>query len=142
VAQQARNLAWSLGERVAPIRFLIRDRDSKSASAVDEVFANEQIQIIRTPVRSPKGNAYAERRMGTVRRECLDWILIHGRRHLEHVLRVFVAHYNTRRPHRALGLQPPSPQEPVLQLVAPAQPVHMIRRDHLGRVIHEYSLAA
>ncbi len=137
VAQQARNLAWSLGERVAPIRLLIRDRDSKFTSAFDEVFASEQIQVIGTPVRSPKANAYAERWVGTARRECLDWILILGQGHLEHVLRVFVNHHNSHRPHRALGLQPPSPQEPIRMLVAPELPVHMTRRDHLGGLIHE-----
>jgi putative transposase len=92
------------------IRFLIRDRDSKYSSAFDEVFRSEQIRIVKTPVRSPKANAIAERFVRPVRAECLDWLLILNRRHLEHVLRVYVDHYNTQRPHRALALQPPEPR--------------------------------
>jgi putative transposase len=72
------------------------------------VFACEGIEIVKTPVRAPKANAIAERFVGTVRRECLDWLLILNRRHLEHVLRVFVDHYNTHRPHRSLQLVPPA----------------------------------
>jgi peptide/nickel transport system permease protein len=63
--------------------------------------------IIRTPIRAPNANAYAERWVGTLRRECLDRILTVNRRQLEHVLRVYTAHYNRHRPHRSLSLQPP-----------------------------------
>jgi putative transposase len=100
--QQARQLAWSFPERAAPIRFLIHDRDSKFSRAFDEVFRSEAVEIIRTPFRAPKANAFAERWVGTVRRELLDWLLIVSRRQLEHVLRIYVDHYNTHRPHRAL----------------------------------------
>ena len=109
-AQQARQLAWSLSERASPVRFLIRDRDSKFSGAFDEVFRSEGIEIIKTPIQAPKANAYAERFVGTVRRECLDWILIINRRQLERVLRVYVDHYNSHRPHRSLGLVPPQPR--------------------------------
>jgi transposase InsO family protein len=105
VAQQARNLSFTgLLERT---RFLIHDRDSKFTAAFDEVFRNEGITVIHTPVRAPRANAHAERFVRTVRGECLDWLLILGRRHLERTLRVFVDHYNRERPHRALRLQPP-----------------------------------
>ena len=75
-------------------RFLLRDRDTKFCRAFDEVFRTEGAEVIRTPVRAPKANAYAERWVRTVRAECLDWLLILGRGHLEHVLRVYIEHYN------------------------------------------------
>jgi putative transposase len=81
VTQQARNLSFSgVFERV---RFLIHDRDSKFAAAFDEVFRSEGIKVIHTPIRAPQANAYAERFVRTIRAECLDWLLIIGRRHLQ-----------------------------------------------------------
>jgi putative transposase len=77
VAQQARQLAWALAERSTPVRFLIRDRDSKFTR--DIVFRSEGIEIVRTPVWAPKANAIAERFVRTVRAECLDWLLILNR---------------------------------------------------------------
>jgi hypothetical protein len=91
--QQARQLAWSLPQRRRPIRFLIHDRDSKFSRAFDDVFKSEGVEIIRTPFRAPNANAFAERWVGTVRRDCLDWVLIASRSQLEHVLRVYVQHY-------------------------------------------------
>jgi transposase InsO family protein len=85
---------------------LIRDRDSKYSGTLDEVFRSEGIRILKTPVRAPKANAIAERFVRSVRAECLDWLLIFNRRHLEGVLRVYVDHYNRERPHRALELRP------------------------------------
>ena len=115
VAQQARQFAWSLPDRPVAATALIRDRDAKFTSTFDEVFGTEAITIIKSPIQAPKANAYAERFVGTVRRECLDWLLITGQRHLEHVLRVYVDHYNAHRPHRSLGLTPPPrPPEPAL----------------------------
>ncbi len=136
VTQQARNLAWEIEEGFQP-RFLIHDRDKKYVMAFDQVFAAEGVQIVRTPLRAPRANAYAERWVGTVRRECLDWLLILSPRHLEEVLRVYVSHYNTQRPHRGLGLGSPVPATapfPVSGSVA--------RRDLLGGVLHEYSRIA
>ena len=103
VVQQASNLTMALDDRAQPVKFLIRDRDTKFTSSFDEVFRAEGIRIIRTPVRAPRANAFAERFVGTVRRECLDRMLILGRRHLEHVLAEYVVHYNGHRPHRVLG---------------------------------------
>jgi hypothetical protein len=140
-AQQARQLAWSLTERLTPVRFLIHDRDSKFSKAFDEVFRSEGVEIIHTPFRAPKANAFAERWVGTVRRDCLDWILIVSRRQLEQVLRVYVDHYNSHRPHRALGLTPPTPERR-LGLVSSHPPGHIHRRDRLGGLIHEYAVAA
>jgi transposase InsO family protein len=142
IAQQARNLAWTLSERATPVRYLIRDRDSKFTRAFDEIFNGEGIRVIRTPVRAPRANAYAERCVGTIRRECLDWILIRGRRHLEHVLGVYIDHYNAHRPHRSLKLRPPRPERPALKLITPAHQYAVQRRDRLGGLIHEYTRAA
>jgi putative transposase len=139
--QQARQLAWSLPERRRPIRFLIHDRDSKFSGAFDEVFRSEGVEIIRTPFRAPKANAVAERWVGTVRRDCLDWLLIASRRQLEHVLRVYVDHYNYHRPHRALSLRPPTPERH-LHAVSSHSPDRIHRRDRLGGLIHEYARAA
>ena len=139
--QQARQLAWSLSGRVTPIRFLLHDRDSKFSRAFDEVFRSEGVEIIRTPFRAPNANAFAERWVGTIRRDCLDWLLITSRRQLEHVLRVYVDHYNGHRPHRALDLTPPIPR-PRLHLVGSNSPGQVRRRDRLGGLIHEYARAA
>jgi putative transposase len=109
VTQQARNLTFT--GVVKRMRFLIHDRDSKFTSAFDDVFRSEGIKVIQTPIRAPQANAYAERFVCTVRVECLDWLLILGRRHLERVLRVYLAHYNNERPHRGLALLPPQPAD-------------------------------
>src|ERR1022692_4918574 len=94
VTQQARNLTFLLAERSRAVEFLIRDRDTKFTASFDEVFRSEGVRIIKTPIRAPRANAFAERFVGTVRRECLDRILIFGRRHLEQVLVEYLAHYN------------------------------------------------
>jgi hypothetical protein len=109
VTQQARNLLLVLGERGRQVRFLVRDRDAKFCRGFDDVFCAEGAEVLVTPVQAPNANAYAERWIRTVRAECLDWLLIVGRGHLEQVLRIYVEHYNRHRPHRALGLEPPGP---------------------------------
>jgi putative transposase len=120
---------------------LVHDRDSKFRRVFDEVFGSEGVEIIRTRFRAPQANAFAERWVGTVRRECLDWILIVSRRQLEQVLHVYVDDYNGHRPPRALGLTPPTPERR-LRLVRAHRPDHLHRRDRLGGLIHEYALAA
>jgi putative transposase len=134
VTQQARNLLIDLGDRAEQFRFLIRDRDTKFTATFDTVFAGADIRIIRTPVRAPRANAIAERFIGTLRRECLDHLLISGRRHLATVLREFVDHYNTHRPHRSLDQHPPAGRTPP----SSGATVRPIRRDRLGGLIHEY----
>ena len=120
------------------MRFLIRDRDAKYNGRFDEVFRSEGIRIVKTPVRAPKANAVAERFVRTVRSECLDWLLVLNRRHLEHALRVYAEHYNRQRPHRALALRPPNGQaKPSLPALGEIQ-----RHDRLGGLIHEYYRAA
>src|SRR6266511_1024046 len=88
-------------------RFLIRDRDSKFTRAFDDVFAADGTQIIKTPIQAPNANAFAERWVRTVREECLDWMLIWGRRQLERVRDEYLRHYNDQRPHGRLQLRPP-----------------------------------
>jgi len=138
VAQQARNLAIELGED-QPFRLLIHDRDAKFSGGFDEVFCSEGIEVIRTPIQAPNANAYAERWVRTVRADCLDRLLILGRRHLEHVLRVYRGHYNEHRPHRALDLRPPDGPIPTKQTTATER---VRRRDLLGGLIHEYQAVA
>jgi putative transposase len=141
--QQARNLLIDLDDRDRQVRCLIHDRDAKFPRAFDTLLAGEEIKVIRTPVRAPNANAHMERWVGTVRRECLDRLLILGRRQLEHTLHVYTNHYNRGRPHRALNLRPPdsSARSPVIADSLPqALPVN--RRDLLGGLIHEYELAA
>jgi putative transposase len=99
MSQQARNLVMDLDERGQRPRFLIHDRDTKFSRAFDGILQSEGIAVIRTPIRAPNANAHAERWVGSVRRECLDRLLIFGRRQLEHVLRVYVRHFNQQRPH-------------------------------------------
>ena len=141
VTQAARNLLMDLDERAAQFRLLIRDRDGKFAPAFDAVFAAAGIQSLRTPPRAPKANAYAERWVRTVRTECLDWILIWNRRHLERVLSDYVDHYNTSRPHRGIDLDVPVP--PVELTHARTNQVGRIQRvDVLGGLIHQYRQAA
>src|SRR6266540_5651065 len=140
VEQQARNLIMTLAEQEQRPCFLIRDRDCKFTAAFDEVFHSEGIRVIRTPVAAPRAKAHAERWVGSVRRECLDWILIVSRKHLERVLRDYVAHYNTHRPHRSLKQRPPLLTR--IRVSAHDHECPIRRRDRLGGLLHEYDLAA
>jgi transposase InsO family protein len=136
VTQQARNLSFTdLFDRT---RFLIDDRDNKFSAAFDDVFRSEDLAVIHTPIRAPQANAHAERFVRTIRSECLDWLLILGRRHLEHTLRVYLTHYNRERPHRALELKPPEWDDRTCTALGAA----IERRNILGGVIHEYHATA
>jgi transposase InsO family protein len=140
VTQVARNLAGDLAEQGRSFRFLIRDRDAKFTASFDEVFASEGIEVIKTPIRAPRANAYAERWVRTVREECLDWTLVRGRHHLEVVLRDYVRHYNEHRPHRGLRLEVPAPVTTMTPI--PLSISDIGRHDVLGGLIHEYRAAA
>ena len=139
MTQQARNLTWPLQER-GSFAFLIRDRDSKYPGSFDAVFAAEGIRTILTPYQSPRANAFAERWVRTVRHECLDWVLVLGRRHLDRVLREYVMHYNRGRPHRGLHLAAPEGSSTPVNL--PPDLSRVRRRDLLGGLVHEYEMAA
>jgi len=135
VTQVARNLVGDLLDRGRTFKFLIRDRDAKFTASFDEVFFSEGIRVIKTPVRSPKANAYAERWVRTVRTECLDWVLVLGRHHLNGILHEYIRHYNEQRPHRGLDLGVPVPSE-TAAVTPPSFQVN--RHDILGGLIHEY----
>jgi transposase InsO family protein len=137
----------ALEDRVHPVKLLIRDRDTKFTSSFDEVFRADGIRIIRTPVRAPRAKAFAERFVGTVRRGCLDRILIFGRRHLERVLAQYIAHYNghrphrPHRPHRALSQLAPLTTDSPTPIDDP-EPAELRRNNTVFGLIHEYRLVA
>jgi putative transposase len=137
--QQARNLMLGLGDRVDGFRFLVRDRDTKFTGAFDAVFGAAGIAVLRSPSRAPKANAYAERWVSTIRRECLDRMLIFGDRQLRYVLSEYERHYNVHRPHRALEQRSP------IDIGASrlSRTTCVIRRTQiLGGLINEYQHAA
>ena len=136
--QQARNLLMDLGDHAGRFRFLVRDRAGQFTASFDAVLADAGIEVVELPPRCPRANCFAERLVLTVRTEVTDRMLIFGERHLRRVLAVYAAHYNARRPHRALRLRPPRPTSPV------PEPVHgRIRsRPILGGLLNEYEAAA
>jgi putative transposase len=142
VVQQARNLTSDLTERSRAAKFLIRDRDTKFTSSFDEVFRTEGIRVIKTPVRSPRANAFTERFVGTVRRECTDRLLIFGRTHLEQVLAEYVVHYNDHRPHRSLDQQAPNFLGVTPAPIGEPDAIQLRCNAVLGGLIHEYRLVA
>jgi putative transposase len=136
-AQQARNLLLDLGDRAGRFKFIIRDRDSKFTAAFDGAFTGNGTRVIKTPVRTPRANSFAERFVGTLRRECLDHILILGEGHLRQVLAEFASHYNEHRPHQGLRQEPPRPPGRAVDTTARIE-----RRQVLGGLISEYRRAA
>jgi putative transposase len=119
----------------------VRDRDTKVSGSFDDVVRAEGVEVLLTPVWAPKSNAYAERWKRTARVECLDWLPIVGRGHLEQILRIYVEHYNRHRPHRALGLESPSPATGLTH-AGEDRRTRVYRRDLLGGLLHEYRRAA
>jgi putative transposase len=118
------------------------DRALQFTRAFDDGWRAVGAEVIRTPIQAPNANAVAERWVGTVRRECLDHLLIAGRRQLLHVLHLYVEHYNRHRPHRSLDLSAPEPSERCEQADPSAAARQLYRRDVLGGLIHEYERAA
>ncbi|MFC6087618.1 integrase core domain-containing protein, partial [Sphaerisporangium aureirubrum] len=138
VTQQARNLLLDADGWIGPVKFLIRDRDSKFVAGFDAVFASIGVRTVRTPPGAPVANCYAERWVGTVRRECTDRMLIIGERRLRIVLARYVQHYNRHRPHRSLLQRPPDPGSEAINI----EQARVIRRKILGGLINEYSQVA
>ena len=142
VTQPARNISMDLADGAGATKFLIRDRDVKFVRSFDAVFIEEGIQIINSPIRAPRANAICERVIGTIRRECLDRMLILGRRHLETVLAEYVAHYNSHRPHRSLKQRPPAASAAAPPGINDVDAARLRRTDRLGGRVHEYRMVA
>ena len=141
-AQAARNLLMDLGRRAATVRFLVRDRAGQFTSSFDAVFTAEGIRILASPPQAPRANAICERFIGTLRRELLGRLLIVNEQHLYRVLTEYLRHYNTARPHRALGQITPSQTDS-----QPPEPINLTehricRKKILGGLTHEYYVAA
>ena len=124
--------------RFGQLLTLLRDRDAKFTAAFEGVFESEGVEVIRLPYRAPRSNAFAERWVGSARREVLDRMLIFGRPHLEKVLAEYMDHYNHARPHQ--GIEQRRPCEPADVIPLPNERVE--RRDRRGEVLREYSRAA
>jgi hypothetical protein len=129
-------------------RYLLHDRDSIFARSLDDSIRNLGLTVLRSPPRSPKANAICERVIGTIRRECLDWLIPLSELHLRSILRTWVGHYNRARPHMSLGPGVPDPPSETARS-ARALTRHRIgercavrSRPVLGGLHHEYSLAA
>ncbi len=139
--QAARSLLMDLGQRAASVKFLIRDRAGQFTGAFDAVFTAEGIRILASPPQAPKANAICERVIGTLRRELPGRLLIVNEHHLRRVLTEYLLHYNTGRPHRALGQLAPAQahtRPPQINLAE-----HRIRRKQVpGGLTHEYQIAA
>jgi putative transposase len=139
LTQTARNLMTDLEAAGTRIRFLIRDRDAKFVRSFDAAFTAVGADVIKIPVRAPRANAFAERFVGTIRRELLDQELILNSGHARRVLTVHEDHYNAHRSHRPLGQAAPLPPLPP----EAADPCgRIIRHDRLGGLLHEYAHAA
>jgi hypothetical protein len=137
MTQQARNIRWELDGAGCRPTVLIRDRDANFPAAFDDVLRSEGARVVRAPFRAPLARAHAERWVGTGRRECLDWLLVLGERHLDRILREYAEHYNAARPHRARRLRPPDPRSQAGSAVG-----EVVRRDRLGGLVHEYERRA
>src|ERR1035438_8097531 len=140
--QAARNFLMDLGQRAASIKFLIRDRAGQFTGSFDAVLQADGIRILASPPQAPRANAICERMIGTLRREVFDRLLIVHEHHLRLLLTEYLRHYNTARPHRALGQLAPTQAE-----TRPPEPInlaeHQIRRKQvLGGLISEYHIAA
>ena len=140
--QAARNFLMDLGPRAASIRFLIRDRAGQFTGSFDAVFTAEGIRILASPPQAPRANAICERIIGTLRREVFDRSLMVNEHHLRQVLTEYLPHYNTARPHRALGQLAPGQAD-----TRPPKPINLAdyrirRKPVFGGLTHEYQTAA
>jgi transposase InsO family protein len=126
-------------------RLVIHDRDAIYAEGVDRTLAAMGLTVIKTPVRAPQANAFCERLIGTIRRECLDFVILLNARHLRHVLLEWVAHYNRGRPHASLGPNIPDPRLGHVTHKSPAPCIpagyRVVAAPMLAGLHHEYRLA-
>lgn len=137
--QAARNLFLRHGDQLADAKALVRDRGSQFIDAFDEIFRTDHMKILRTRIQTPVANAFAERWIGTLRREILDRTLIWNRRQLERVVADFIDHYNTHRPHRSLDQRPPTG---AATDQAPQHRVQVVRSTRCDGLVNEYRNAA
>ena len=137
--QAARNLLLQHGHQLADAQALVRDRASQFIDAFDEIFRTEHMKILKTPVRTPVANAFAERWIGTLRRELLDRTIIWNRRQLNRLVVDYIGHYNTHRPHRSLDQRPPVATDAADQ---PDRHLQVVRTARCGELINEYRNAA
>ncbi|WP_260479308.1 integrase core domain-containing protein [Kibdelosporangium aridum] len=140
--QVTRSLASDLEEAGHRFRHLIRDRDAKFGAAFDAVFASIGIQIVLTAPQAPRMNAFAERWIGSARRECTDRILATGERHLRYMLDVYVAHHNTGRSHQGNGMRLRAPHDEPNMIPFPVRIDRIRRQQCLGGLLNEYKPAA
>ena len=138
--QAARNLFLRHGEQLDAARALVRDRGSQFVDAFDEVFRTEGLKILRTPVRTPVANSFAERWIGSIRRELLDRTIVWNRRQLERLVIDYIEHYNQHRPHQSLDQRPPTPAHDPPE--TPPATVTVLRTSRYDGLIHEYRNAA
>ena len=141
--QAARNLFIAHASRLEHTRALVRNRGSQFVATFDEIFGTEGIKVLKTPVRTPVANTFAERWIGTLRRELLDRTIIWNQRQLHRIVVDFIDHYNEHRPHRSLDQQPPSP--PDTQDDPPDTPkpsLEIVRTTRCDGLINEYKTAA
>ena len=123
---------------------MIHDRDSIFSADVDQILKSWGLRVLKSPPHSPKANAFCERLIGAIRRECLDFLIPLSERHLRTTVKEFVSHYNKGRPHSSLG--PGIPEPP--QATTPAGPhrhklpdgYRVIAKPVLGGLHHEYGL--
>ena len=137
--QAARNLLLQHGHQLADAQALVRDRASQFIDAFDEIFRTERMKILKTPVRTPVANAFAERWIGTLRRELLDRTIIWNRRQLNKLVVDYIDHYNTHRPHRSLDQRPPVATDPADQ---PDRHLQVVKTARCDGLINEYRNAA
>jgi len=142
-AQQARNLAMTMGSSLDQMRFLLRDRGSQFTDAFDAVFQDCGLRILRSPPQAPRANAICERVIGSIRREVLDHTLILNQHHLRTVLTEYATHYNTARPHQGIAQHVPDddPDHPTATIID-LDTARIQRRPVLGGITSEYHIAA
>ncbi|NNC74790.1 MAG: transposase [Acidimicrobiia bacterium] len=140
--QAARNLILRHGDLLDGARALVRDRGSQFVDSFDEIFRTEGLKILRTPVRTPVANTFAERWIGTLRRELLDRTIIWNQHQLERLIADYIAHYNEHRPHRSLDPQPPRPATPDQPAPVAEPSLRVVRTTRCDGLINEYRNAA
>ncbi|MGB5756548.1 MAG: integrase core domain-containing protein, partial [Acidimicrobiales bacterium] len=136
--QAARNLFLRHRDQLAGARALVRDRGSQFIDSFDEIFRTEGFKILKTPVRTPVANTFAERWIGSIRRELLDRTIIWNRRQLERIVIDYIDHYDQHRPHRSLGQRTPTGAAES----APLATISPLRKTRCNGLINEYRNAA